>query len=173
MLFFDLDYHENLRYLFVGNLALYCYLLYYSWDSRLCVHTCMHACVCIWWQICVCSHNITATIISNVQILKKSSVLYKEHDGRWGSWLMHLYKNKAKIKHIPLVTHTHTHTYTFQIKQGWVSLSDAGWRNDLQSRLESRDCCSISNVWWYTGREFQTEGPKWEKVWSPFPLVLI
>ena len=93
-LFLQLDYHENLRYLFVGNLALY-----YSWDSRLCVHTCMHACV--FGDKFVYVHIIiTTTIISDAQILKKPSALYKEHDGRWGSWLMHLYKNKAKIKHI-------------------------------------------------------------------------
>ena len=38
------------------------------------------------------------TIISKVQILKKPSVLYKEHDGRYS-----LYKNqtsKVKMKHI-------------------------------------------------------------------------
>ena len=169
MLFFDLDYHENLRYLFVGNLALYCYLLYYSWDSRLCVHTCMHACVCIWWQICVCSHNITATIISNVQILKKSSVLYKEHDGRWGSWLMHLYKNKAKIKHIPLVTHTYTHTHfkSNRAELVWVMQAEEMiFRADLRVVI-------VAAFLMCGGREFQTEGPKWEKVWSPFLLVLI
>ena len=39
---------------------------------------------------------IIIMIISKVQIFKMPSVLYKEHDGRWESWLIciHLYKNK-------------------------------------------------------------------------------
>ena len=39
-------------------------------------------------------------IISKTQIVKKPSVLYKEHDGRWGNWLMDMYKNQTNIQYI-------------------------------------------------------------------------
>ena len=53
---------------------------------------------------------IIIMIISKAQVLKKPSVLYKEHDGRY-----YLYKNqtsKVKMKHIHRVTHRHSHTDT-------------------------------------------------------------
>ena len=98
-----------------------------------------------------------------MQILKKPSVLYKEHDGRWGSGLTYMYKNQIKQKsytlslslshtHTHTQTHTHTHTHshtpcTHQIEQGWVRVIQAE-ETRLHSRLECSDCCSISNVWW-------------------------
>ena len=39
---------------------------------------------------------VTITIIYKVQILKKPSALYKEHDGRRGSGLIHMYKIQTK-----------------------------------------------------------------------------
>ena len=41
---------------------------------------------------------IIMMIISKVLILKKSPVLYKEHDGGLGNWLMYMYKNETKQK---------------------------------------------------------------------------
>ena len=58
---------------------------------------------------------IMIMIISKTQIVKKPSALYKEHDGRWGSGLIYMYKNQIKQKSYTeslSLSHTHTHAHT-------------------------------------------------------------
>ena len=72
---------------------------------------------------------IIIMIVSKAQILKKSSALYKEYDGRQECWLMYMYKNQTKQKlniyieshpfslsqshtHMHARTHVHARTHT-------------------------------------------------------------
>ena len=69
---------------------------------------------------------------------------------------MYMYKNQTKQKpDIYTESHTCTHAHTqhartharTHIEQDWVRVIQAE-EMCLQSRLESSDCCSVSDVWW-------------------------
>ena len=113
-------------------------------------------------------------IISEVQIVKKLSALYKEYDG---SWLMYMYvckknqTNKAKIKHIlhgvtlthPLSLYTYphppTHTHHAHIKSNRAELIRVIQVKKCVFRVDLK-VVIVAAFLMCGGSEFQTGRPK-------------
>ena len=106
---------------------------------------------------------IVTAIISNVQVLKKSWALYKEHKGRQGSGLIHMYKSQMRHAYTLSYTnthphpHTHAHTYThtqttFDMICSWTGKVHSGscyysWLSHQYQWLSSKAKNNSLNQW--------------------------